>query len=506
MTVDLKTRLKNFALDGENGHVLRTAGDILVPRLGEVLDRFYTYAGSVPELANMFKSDASIAKAKSRQHDHWSMLLNADFSAAYVHSAAAIGKVHFEIQLPFNDYLSSYARASSHLQTMLVEAAGLSVTARSRRNLSEKLGVLTRALSFDTNLVIDSYFSAQQEELNRAFGYLESGIGRMTQRNLAEPIPSPAESDFPQRYDAIRLTFNKALLDVGGSLTKIKSSANEIAAVSSKLHASSGDLAHRTENQAASLEQTAAAMQELTETTRSATEGTQKAENLINNTSKNAEQSRTVVQQAVDKMGEIETASKQISSIISVIEDIAVQTNLLALNAGVEAARAGDAGRGFAVVATEVRGLAQRASEAAKRIDQLINESSRHVGEGAGLVREAGDALHSIIGDVGNVQTVVSEIAASTQEQSQVIQEINTAISHLDRVTQQNAAMVGESNQSNRILQGVASGLTQILSSFRTQPESPQTVIAGDVAFFAPQSPKASTPSARTGTGSWEEF
>ena len=180
----------------------------------------------------------------------------------------------------------------------------------------------------------------------------------------------------------------------------------------------------------------------------------------------NAQSASTVVKEAISAMDAISESSEKISKIISVIDDIAFQTNLLALNAGVEAARAGEAGRGFAVVASEVRALAQRSSEAAREINNLISESGQEVGRGVSLVDQTGEALRSIVHDVSEIATHMSEIATSAEEQSAGISEINTAVANLDQTTQQNAAMFEETTAASFSLANEAATLSEIVSQF----------------------------------------
>ena len=173
------------------------------------------------------------------------------------------------------------------------------------------------------------------------------------------------------------------------------------------------------------------------------------ARNTVTAAKTDAENSGVVVRDTVQAMDGIETSSKQISNIIGVIDEIAFQTNLLALNAGVEAARAGDAGRGFAVVATEVRALAQRSADAAKEIKALISASGQQVSTGVKLVSETGQALERIVSQVGQLNGLVTELAASAKEQATGLSEVNTAVNQMDHVTQQNAAMVEQSTAAS---------------------------------------------------------
>jgi len=199
---------------------------------------------------------------------------------------------------------------------------------------------------------------------------------------------------------------------------------------------------------------------------RKTAEGAGQARDAVGTARGDAERSGAVVRDAVSAMSEIENSAQQISQIIGVIDEIAFQTNLLALNAGVEAARAGDAGRGFAVVASEVRALAQRSADAAKEIKTLISASSQQVDRGVSLVGETGKVLERILTQVTQINGVVTEIAASAQEQATGLQQVNTAVNQMDQVTQQNAAMVEQATAASHALASEAETLARLISRF----------------------------------------
>ena len=228
----------------------------------------------------------------------------------------------------------------------------------------------------------------------------------------------------------------------------------------------SDDLSRRTEQQAATLEETAASLGEITQTVKQAAESAQHAREVVAAADGDAKQGAVVVKQAVEAMDAIAKSAKQITHIIGVIDEIAFQTNLLALNAGVEAARAGEAGRGFAVVASEVRALAQRSAEAAKEIKGLISASTAQVGRGVGLVAETGAALERIMAQVADVNAVIAGIAAGAHEQSTGLDEVNVALSRMDQVTQQNAAMVQQSTATSRSLSQQTMELSRLVDQF----------------------------------------
>jgi len=267
--------------------------------------------------------------------------------------------------------------------------------------------------------------------------------------------------------DKLRTDFNAAATALQDALQVVSASAATIHVGTGEIGSSTQDLSHRTEQQAASLEETAAALDEITVTVRQTAKGAGEARQAVEAATDDAEKSGQVVQDAIMAMDGIEKNSKEISQIIGVIDEIAFQTNLLALNAGVEAARAGDTGRGFAVVASEVRALAQRSAEAAKEITALISTSTQQVSIGVNLVGEAGRSLERIVGRVNDMNRVIGQIASSAAEQAAGLNEVNTAINHMDQMTQQNAAMVEQTTAASQNLAQEGAKLSQLISRFK---------------------------------------
>ncbi|HPA37514.1 MAG TPA: methyl-accepting chemotaxis protein [Phenylobacterium sp.] len=298
---------------------------------------------------------------------------------------------------------------------------------------------------------------------------LADGLSRLSNGDLTHRI----DHAFPSEYEALRMDFNAAMERLQGAMQVITSNVNQINAGADDIAGASDDLSRRTEQQAASLEETAAALDQITATVRKSAEGAAHARVVVQNAKTGAAEGGEVVRQAVTAMGQIEDSSKQISQIIGVIDEIAFQTNLLALNAGVEAARAGEAGKGFAVVASEVRALAQRSAEAAKEIKGLITASTTQVGSGVQLVSRTGQALEAIVNQVAEIDALVTEIAASAQEQATGLNEVNSAVNKMDQVTQQNAAMVEESTAATHALKGEAGELSRLVGEFRTGDHQP---------------------------------
>ncbi|WP_395702587.1 methyl-accepting chemotaxis protein [Aquabacterium sp.] len=253
------------------------------------------------------------------------------------------------------------------------------------------------------------------------------------------------------------------------TIAQVRQATDSIATASGQIAAGNHDLSSRTEQTASNLQQTAASMEELTGTVNQTTDAARKADQMAGSASQAAGQGGQVVEQVVATMGEINQSSKQIADIIGVIDGIAFQTNILALNAAVEAARAGEQGRGFAVVAGEVRNLAQRSAQAAKEIKSLISASVERVESGTQLVSQAGSTMQDIVASVQRVSTIIGEISHAAGEQSEGIGQVNVAVTELDRMTQQNAALVEESAAAAESLRDQAHRLAGVVQRFRIE-------------------------------------
>jgi len=306
-----------------------------------------------------------------------------------------------------------------------------------------------------------------------------TALARALERLAHGDLTARVDAQVAPEYEALKHDFNVAMSQLQNTMGVVVGATSSMRSGADEISKAADDLSRRTEQQAASLEETAAALDQITATVRRTAEGANHAQGVVHTARSNAAESADVVQRATAAMGQIEDSSRQIGQIIGVIDEIAFQTNLLALNAGVEAARAGEAGRGFAVVASEVRALAQRSAEAAKEIKTLINASSAQVGQGVSLVADTGKALQLIVSQVAEINGIVTEIAASAQEQAVGLQQVNTAVNQMDQVTQQNAAMVEESTAASHSLAGEAVELARLIGQFKT----------GDNAAAAPPPP-----------------
>ncbi len=407
------------------------------------------------------------------------------------------------------DEIGGMARSADIFRKAAIEKRDLEHASKAQREQNEaERESRTAAMESDTRT------------LKIAVDALGEGLKRLSEGDLCAAITSP----FPPDLERLRNDFN----EVSGNLKRVMS---EIATNSSSIHANglqmrsaADDLARRTEQQAASLEETSAALSEITETVRTATDRAEEASHMVDNAKVYAEKSGTVVSDAMSAMERIEGATGEIGKIINVIDEIAFQTNLLALNAGVEAARAGDAGKGFAVVAQEVRALAGRAAEAARDIKTLVGRSSDEVRTGVELVTATGEALHRIGEDVLRINEHVKAIVTSAREQSIGLSEINSAVGQMDQVTQQNAAMVEQTNAASHTLASDAENLARLVGQFKVtladtahvqkpepakavspQKPSPARILMDRVAGSSNRTASA-TASAAEAKEHWEEF
>jgi len=301
------------------------------------------------------------------------------------------------------------------------------------------------------------------DNIAKALSDLVAMLSALADGNLTQRITDEYQGDFGE----LKNNANTAAERIGQTIAEIKRASLEVTNASAEISTSTTDLSQRTEEQAAGLEQTSASMEEIAATIKKNSENAQQANQSTGKARDVAERGGQVVAEAVGAMSQIENSSKKISDIIGVIDEIARQTNLLALNAAVEAARAGDAGRGFAVVASEVRTLAQRSSQAAKDIKDLITNSNGQVQQGVDLVNKAGTALAEIVAAIKEVAGLVSDIAGASIEQATGVEQVNKALSQMDEATQQNSALVEENAATAKALEHQAKAMDEQVAFFR---------------------------------------
>ena len=350
------------------------------------------------------------------------------------------------------DEFGAMAQAAEALRQSALEKRALEEDARADRARNDSERTAREAARLD-----------EEMQIRFAVDSLAAGLAQLAEGDLSIKLHQPFRDDL----ERLRQDFNRAVEKLQGVIAEVKANTRSIEANARQMRTAADDLARRTEQQAASLEETSSALEEITATVQHSSDRADEANRMVHGTRANAEESGRVVSEAMAAMERIEHVSNEIGKIINVVDEIAFQTNLLALNAGVEAARAGDAGKGFAVVAQEVRELATRAANAAKDIKSLVVHAGSEVRTGVQLVSATRDALQNIVSDVSRIDELVRAIATSANEQSVGIREINTAISQMDQMTQQNSAMVEQTNAASHTLEQDAGKLAGLMDQFR---------------------------------------
>ena len=317
----------------------------------------------------------------------------------------------------------------------LVESAG-------RGDLSQRLDTENKNGFF---LELSNRFNRLLDQLNHVFQDVENVMSHMAKGDLSIKI----ESEYDGVYGEVKSNVNQTIENIDSTVSSLRKISENVGVTAGELSQGNNNLSSRTEQQASNLQEIAATMEEFTRTISQNSDSAQQANRMTSVAVGDAEKGGEIVTDAIGAMDKISQSSAKITEIIGVIDDIAFQTNLLALNASVEAARAGEQGRGFAVVATEVRNLASRSAEAAKEIKELIKDSSDKVAVGSELVNQTGQSLGGIIGGVQKIGHIIAEIANASAEQSTAIGQVNAAITDLDNMTQQNAALAEQTSAAS---------------------------------------------------------
>ncbi len=405
---------------------------------------------------------------------------------------------------------------SNLLLAALAAAVTIAIVVILQRRVSRPLEQLRHAMEMMVSGNLDAAIpgedrSDELDEIARALHGIKSGIAERARRESAAQaaaqqqvtgalglaLAALANGDlrhrvtqtFPADYEQIRIDFNNTVNALERQITEVAGASSAVGAGASEIATASEDLSRRTERQSASLEETAATVNELKGSVMEARQATMAARSTAQETRTEATDSGEMMSRAVQAMAAISQSSEKMRSIIQIIDGISFQTSLLALNAGVEAARAGEAGRGFAVVATEVRSLAERAASAAREISELIETSGKEVHHGVDMVSRTRDSLERIVGKAGDLAVMIESISESAEKQTVSIAQAATAVTEIDRATQQNAALAEETTAASQSLSREAARLTDVVRMF---------ALDGAQARTGPrENPRKAAPSAR---------
>jgi methyl-accepting chemotaxis protein len=475
----LAERVNFIGFEKEAQARLVSLASLLAQEMPPALQKLYMRIAETNGVREFFPTQTAVERAKAAQIRHWATIASGRLSGEYLGGVRRIGETHARIGLEPHWYIGGYAIILEHLIEAVVHARaprsfGRAKPAPEMSELARTLSALVKAVLLDIGSAVSVYLDAASEarlegeaetitlERTLVANSIGEGLAELARRNLTHRM----KQELPDIYRGIQANFNGAIGQIDETLIAASNSVRAVQAGVSEISSAADDLSMRTERQAASLEQTAAALNEITSAAAATATNVNQAQEAVANTRRSVEAGADVVRRTVEAMQMIAESSRKISHFIGVIDEIAFQTNLLALNAGVEAARAGDAGRGFAVVAAEVRALALRSAEAAKEIKALISNSAAQVGDGVKLVDATGSTLTQISGQVAGMNALMTEVAASAQSQAAGLREVNLAISDMDKVTQQNAAMAEQSSAACKSALGESENLSRLVDSF----------------------------------------
>ncbi|MCF1462982.1 HAMP domain-containing protein [Agrobacterium vitis] len=458
------------ALSGADPTVLKAA-------LNELKERFHTHEAAVNQLVDMGNTYGKLreteAATETASRETVSYALG---SALILLSLASIVIVQRRALSPLRHMTTAMtAMAHGDLDTPppygdrtdeigeIAHALSIFRDAGLEKRRLEQEADASRASTEEQRRQREAERAAEAQALRRVVEELGDGLHRLAECNMRTTLDTP----FDARFDTLRSDFNDSILTLQTTLKQVLDETGSLQTNSREMRDAADSLAKRTEQQAAALEETAAALEEVASTVKASTTRTRETRMLVKDARDCTNSSNDVVNNAITAMQRIESVSGEIGTIIGVIDEIAFQTNLLALNAGVEAARAGEAGKGFAVVAQEVRELAQRSAGAAKQIKSLVDRSSTEVASGVKLVGTAGDALTQIGGFVTKIDDNIDAITKAAEEQAIGLQQISSSVNSLDQMTQQNAAMVEETNAISQTLADGAISLAALVNRFQ---------------------------------------
>ena len=426
---------------------------------GKALERLCARIAGDRSAAALFASQEQRDRAAQAQLLHWRQLFSGQFDAQQVARSGHVGHVHSRVGLDPQYYIGGYALV---LEDIIQRTMRRNILTRlSGKRTGNLIGTLVKAAMLDMEAALGAYFKAEANARKTVIDSVSKALSSMADGDLRAQLEG-----LPETYKPLALDFHRMRHEMSSILIEMANAANNIETGAGQISSAANDLAGRTERTAEGITRTAEVMRGLTSGVLETAAAVRDVNASITEVSAQAEDGGEIVSSAITAMDKIRTSSEEIAHITEVIESIAFQTNLLALNAGVEAARAGEAGKGFAVVASEVGALAHRTTESAKSIKSLIAKSSADVHQGVDLVARTRIALEQIIQKVGGAKGLAGEISAQAEVQAKSLKAVSDEIQSMDATTQQNAAMVEQSNAASRALSNESRRLTGIVGRF----------------------------------------
>ncbi|WCT77783.1 methyl-accepting chemotaxis protein [Novosphingobium humi] len=446
------------SIDSSNLRVFPAIRAMVARYAPRALEKLYAAIAAHPVASKIIPTQEQRDRASNAQLQHWLSLFDSSFDEAAVARATKIGHIHARVGLEADLYISGYALV---LESIIEDTLTGFALPWQRRRQAKAVATLVKTALFDMEAALGAYFEAEATQRNDIIAAMSKAMGEVAGGNLRAQLGDvpPAYRQLAQDFHNMRHQISNLVIQMTDAAHGVKSGAHEISCAAN-------DLANRTEQQAASVAHISEVMRDVTVAIATTAGNARDVDGSVAEVSGHASKGGRIMDSTVVAMEKIKDSATQIAQIVDVIDGIAFQTNLLALNAGVEAARAGEAGKGFAVVASEVRALAHRTTESAKNIKSLIVTSNEDVQHGADLVEQMRNALNQIIGRLDDTSTKAGDIASFSEQQSESMVALNAQLQQIDLNTQQNAAMVEESNAAARGLSDQAASMAGIVGQF----------------------------------------
>lgn len=459
MPMTTRTRRETVtSIDTSNLRVFPQIRAMVARHAPRALEQLYASIARHPIASRILPGARQRDKAASAQLQHWLALFSNSFDEDAVARATKIGQVHARVGLTADLYISGYALV---LESIIEDSLKGFTLPWQKRRRAKAIATLVKTALFDMEAALGAYFDAEAAQRNAIIASMSKAMGEVAAGNLRAQL-----GEVPPSYQQLAKDFHHMRHQIGKLVIQMTDAAHGVKSGAHEISCAAHDLASRTEQQAASVAHISEVMRDVTEAITTTACHARDVDGSVAAVSGHATTGGKIMDSTVVAMEKIKNSATQIAQIVDVIDSIAFQTNLLALNAGVEAARAGEAGKGFAVVASEVRALAHRTTDSAKNIKSLIVTSNEDVQHGAELVEQMRDALNQIIGRLEDTSSKAGDIAAFSEQQSESMKGLSTQLQQIDLNTQQNAAMVEESNAAARGLSDQAANMAHIVGKF----------------------------------------